>query len=238
VAVANTPSSQIAPILSVSLDGRRRTSLRMVQAKIASGITYDLYSTTWSADGSKVFFQFTITGLPDTGGVFSATHANYFAPSDSKDTESGCKTDGPIRAHPTDSNRVLIYVADPCGVPHPGLTEHTVSPLLPVKLLVPATELAPRLLWEWLHDGSIVYLAKDGSILHLDASGARSVYYKPDSTHAVDNATAGPAGEFIMSLYTLGVDEEHPPINIYRLFPDTGMVTPLTTDGKTFWPRW
>jgi hypothetical protein len=238
VAVKDTPSSQIAPILSVSLDGRRHMILRAVDVNISSEITYRLYSTNWSADGSKIFFQFTIVGLPASGGSFNDTHANYFSLSDSKGAKSACKTDGSIRAHPTDPNRVLIYLKEACGVPHAGLTEYTVSPFLPVKLLVPATEFGPKLFYEWLYDGSIVYLAKDGSLLHLDASGGKSVYFKPDSTHTVDNFASGPAGESIASLYTVGVDAKDPPTNIYRVFPDTGAVTQLTTDGNSFWPKW
>jgi hypothetical protein len=240
VGVVTTPSGQSSPILSVSLDGRKRVTLRKGSTQSSDSIKYTLYGTTWSTDGSMVFFQFKIRGLGGgSGNTFSGTHANYFTIATSMGGESGCKTDGLMRAHPTDSTRVLLVQTDACGVPHPGLTEYALPPFLPVKFLVADTELSPNLVFDWLHDGSVAYVAKDGSLFRLDGtSGAKSVLYKPDAVHLVDDFAVGTADEIIVSLATIGSGDQEPPTNLFQVFPETGMAKQLTTDGVSFWPRW
>jgi hypothetical protein len=239
VALLNTPTGQSSPILSVGLDGRQRVTIRKVEPQTSAMVDYNLYASTWSTDGSMVFFQLTIRGAAGSMSTFSGTHAHYFTVATSTGAAAGCTTDGSVRAHPTDSTRVLVYQTDACGVPHPGLTEYAVPPFRPVKFLAASTELSPKLVFDWMHDGSVAYVANDGSLLRLDgATGAKSVLYKPDSTHLVDDFSVGPADELIVSLATVVGDGKKAPTNLYQVFPDTGMATQLTIDGTSSWPRW
>jgi hypothetical protein len=84
----------------------------------------------------------------------------------------------------------------------------------------------------------VAYLAKDGTIKRLDGStGTSTVLYKPDSAHHVDNLAVGPADEIIFVLASTGVDNKTQ-WNLHRIFPETGLTTPLTTDGISLWPIW
>jgi hypothetical protein len=229
-------SSGISPIFKVSLDGKQRRAIYALDAANTPELSFVVDGPVWSIDGTKVFYDYTIIGRPAAGGSFRNTKAAYFTVGTVPvaESQSDCETPGMVRPHPTDANRALLHQSKPCGMIGVGLVEYTVSPFAPVKLLTGDND-GP---FEYLHDGSVIYEAKDGAVLRLDGStGAKTMIYKPDSTHQVDELAVGPADEILVVLASIGVDKKDQ-WDIYRLFPETGMTTRLTTDGNSYHPKW
>jgi hypothetical protein len=229
-------SGGISPIFKVSLDGRQRRVVYVSDAANTPELNFVIDAPVWSIDGTKVFYDFTIKGHPTGGGSFRNTYASYFSVGTAPPagSQSKCETLELVRPHPTDANRALLDQSKPCGMTDVGLVEYTVYPFAPVKVLTGDND-GP---FEYLHDGSVIYEAKGGTVLRLDGStGAKTMIYKPDSTHQVDELAVGPGDEILLVLASVGVDKKDQ-WDIYRLFPETGMTTPLTTDGNSYHPKW
>jgi hypothetical protein len=240
---ANVPSDRIAKILWLSLDGQPRVA-RAAKVNTDPRFFYYIFDPTWSSDGSNVFYflQIEFFGPEST---FTNTHPSYFnAASPTLGEISSCNVSpsSSPASNPIDPTRVLFFRTEYCQGLGPGLTEFSITPPNPFRAtrrLVPSAEFGYNREFDWLHDGSgIVYTAKDG-LVRLDlTTGARSVFYRFAASSRV-YIDVGPGDEIIASIEAFPTQTvPHPPVDIYRVFPETGVATPLTTDGKSSSPSW
>jgi hypothetical protein len=229
------------PFLSVSVDGQQ-TRTTYQGKTMDTTIEYNNFAPSWSTDGTKIFFVINYFSMVGTE-IFTESHPVVVDLTTQRATTADCeaatKARPRARAHPVDPNVVLILQGKACAAAGAGLNEFTVTPFAPRRTLLPFSELDDQQAFEWQHDGAgVIYLGK-GGLIRLDvATGTKTPIYKPDSNAFIYSFAVGPADEIVVALASRGVDAGTLPTDIYRVSPETGMATALTSDGKSYGPTW
>jgi hypothetical protein len=234
------------PVWVVSVDGRqwkliyRSTAMNEFNGTLS--LTYSIFNPSWSADGTNVFYILGIYILNTVPFGSRQTYTPHYmaASGDGQGATSTCEGTGLVRAKPTDPAVVILFQSRKCDGIETGLNEFSLKPFKSTRILVPSAEVGSPFAADWLADGAaVIYNGKEG-LSRLDlATGTKTAFFKPtDPKVSIFEVAVGPANEIIVTLRTPTADPDKPAYDIYRVFPDTGMTTALTTDGKSRGPSW